>query len=300
VEKRNTSALESFLILLPWASVPLLAMHIAATWNALPPRIAVHFDLQGRPNGWQSPSLFAGFALGLLIFLLTVLTYAMVRSFRVRSMSVVIVSINYVVVATIFALFWQIIDRAAAGGPMARLGAMPLILPVSALIFSIVCIAGLSAGRTQASPHAILIAEEQHRSPLAVFLVAPGLLVGLWMLSSSTGAPRLLGIFLLAVMGWIAIAMLDGFHYLVRTDGVQIKGFLLPLRFIPRSSIHTYRIEPWKGHGYGIRLTSNRTAYIWGGRNVVNISTDSGDVMLGHYHPECLIQDLDRMMQVSR
>jgi hypothetical protein len=246
------------------------------------------------------PAFFAGFAIGLLIFLLTVLTYTMVRSFRARSMSVIIVPIDYVVVATIFILFWQIIDQAAAVGPMARMGAMLLILPVSALIFSIVCLAGLSVARSQASPHAILIAEERHRSPRAVFLVAPGLLVGLWMLSSSTAAPRLLGIFVLAVMGWIAIAMLDGFHYLIRTDGVQIKGFLLPLRFIPRSSIHTYQIEPWKGHGYGIRLTPNRTAYIWGGRNVVNISTDSGDVMLGHYHPECLIQDLDRMMQVSR
>jgi len=33
---------------------------------------------------------------------------------------------------------------------------------------------------------------------------------------------------------------------------------------------------------------------------VVNIATDSGDVMLGHEHPERLIQDLDRMMQTAR
>lgn len=33
---------------------------------------------------------------------------------------------------------------------------------------------------------------------------------------------------------------------------------------------------------------------------MVNIATDSGDVMLGHEHPERLIQDLDRMMQTAR
>ena len=291
---------ERLLIALPWASIPLLAMHFASTWNELPARVATHFDLQGRANGWQSPQTLATFAFGSLILVLAVFTVAMLRAFRLSSMTRVLTVFVYLIAGINFTMFWQLLDHAAYGRPMSQMWPVPLIFPVLALLAAIVLLAQFAPVTQAPTSVGTLIAEEQHRSLLQLFFIAPGILIGFWLAARGLGVPRLLGIFLVAVMAWVGIAVLDGFRYFVRSDGVQIKGFLMPLRFIPRSTIRSYRTQPWTGLGYGIRLTSTGTAYIWGGRNVVNIATDSGDVMLGHEHPERLIQDLDRMMQTAR
>jgi hypothetical protein len=293
------SLAEPLLIALPWAFIPLLAIHFASIWNELPQRIAVHFDLRGYPNRWQSPSTFAVFAFVLLVFLLAVLSFATLQTFRLRSMSLPITLINYLVTGTTFTLLWQTLDYTVYRRPMGDVWPMPAIFPLAAFISALSLVMKLQSPAVKPSSTASLIAEEQHRSLLQLLFIVPGSAIGFWLAIRAAGPPRVLGIFLIAIMGWVAIAMLDGFRYLVRTDGVQIKGFMLPLRFIPRASIHSYRTQPWTGLGYGIRLTSTGTAYIWGGRNVVNIVTDSGDVMLGHYHPERLIHDLDRMMQTT-
>lgn len=293
----NTSSVEKTLIALPWIFVPLLAIHFASLWNQLPQRIATHFDARGNPNGWQSPSTFAMFSFVLLLFTLVVLNFAMVRTFRARSMARTLTLVSYLVIGTSFTMLWQTLDHAAYGRPMSQVWPIPLVFPLMLLLLALVLCAQLPQLSTRPSADAALIAEEQHRSLFQLLFAAPGVFIGFWLATHALGVPRFLGIFLMVLMGWVTIVILDGFRYLVRSDGVQIKGFLLPLRFIPRSSIHSYRMQPWTGLGYGIRLTSSGTAYIWGGRNVVNIVTDSGDVMLGHDHPERLIHDLDQMMQ---
>ncbi len=207
--------------------------------------------------------------------------------------------IHYFTIGVLFVVFWQILDHAAYGRGMSDIWPMPAILPVLAIVFASLALAQTPRTKTQPSPEGVLIAEEQHRAPMQLFFILPGVAVGLWLAIKLPGPARLLGVLLIAVMAWVAVAVLEGFKYVVRSDGVQVKGFLLPLRFIPRSSIHSYRTEPWNGLGYGIRLTSTGTAYIWGGKNVVNIATDHGNVMLGHYAPERLISDLDRMMQAT-
>ena len=60
----------SLLVLLPWLSVPALVAGFAATWQMLPPRLAVHFDAGGAPNGWMSRGQFAAFAVVILVFVL--------------------------------------------------------------------------------------------------------------------------------------------------------------------------------------------------------------------------------------
>jgi Protein of unknown function (DUF1648) len=299
MENTGSRWLEKTLIILPWAAIPILALHFSAVRNELPARIAVHFDLNGRPNGWQSPEMFLGFATLFLLLAIAVMSFVLLRAFRLRSMATAVTLIHYFTVGVLFVVFWQILDHAAFGRGMSQIWPMPGALPVLAIIFAILALAQMPRTKTQPSPEGVLIAEEQHRSPMQLFFILPGLAVGLWLAIKLAGPPRLLGVFLIAVMAWVGVAVLEGFKYLVRSDGVQVKGFLLPLRFIPRSSIHSYRTEPWKGLGYGIRLTSTGTAYIWGGKNVVNIATDHGNVMLGHYSPERLIGELDRMMQAS-
>ena len=291
---------EKLVIALPWVFLPLLALHFASTWAALPARIAVHFDVHGRPNGWQSPDAFAMFSFVFLPLGLAVLTFAMLRAFRLRSLFVLCTAISYFVLGMSFVLFWQTLDHAAYGAAMSDIWPLPIIFPLIALIIAALLLVQSPSQSLMPSPHASIIAEEQHRSLFQLVLVTPGVLIGLWLAIQPVAGIRLLGIFLAAIMSWVAVVVLDGFRYFFRTDGVQIKGFLMPLRFIPRSSIRGYQKDRWKGLGYGIRLTSTGTAYIWGGRDMVKIATDGGDVMLGHDHPERLIHDLDRMMQTAK
>lgn len=295
----GTTWLEKALIILPWATIPVLALHFSAVRNGLPARIAVHFDLNGKPNGWQSPEMFLGFSTFFLLLAIAVMSFVLLRAFRLRSLVVAVTLIHYFTIGVLFVVCWQVFDHAAYGRPMSQIWPIPGLLPVLALIFAVLALAQRPRLNLQPSPEGVLIAEEHHRSPAQLLFILPGLAVGFWLALELPGPARLLGVFLIAVMAWVAIAVLDGFRYIVRSDGVQVKGFLLPLRFIPRSSIHSYRTEPWRGLGYGIRLTSTGTAYIWGGKNVVSIATDHGNIMLGHYSPERLIGDLDRMMQAS-
>lgn len=294
------SPLERILIALPWLSIPLLGWHLASTWSSLPQRIAVHFDLRGNANGWQSPTFFAVFAMVLLLFMLAVLTYALLRALRLCSLWRAMTVIHYFVIGTILTLLWQTLDHAAYDRPIAAIWPVPAIFPLSALLFAAIALALIPVTGAAPSANASLIAEERHRSPMQLFFFLPGVLIGFWLAIRVPGPPRIIGIFLIVVMGWVAVAVLEGFQYVVRSDGVQIRGFMLPLRFIPRATIRGYRSEPWSGLGYGIRLTATGTAYVWGGRKVVSITTDSGEVILGHYHPERLIGDLDRMMHVAQ
>ncbi len=291
--------LEKVLIILPWATIPALALHFSAVRSDLPSRIAVHFDFNGRPNGWQSPEMFLGFSTVFLLVALVVMSFVLLRSFRLRSLTALVTLIHYFTIGVLFVVLWQVLDHAAYGRSMSQIWPMPGVFPILALVFASLALAQMPRLKMQPSSDGVLLAEEHHRSPAQLLFILPGLAVGVWLAAELPGLTRLLGVFLIAVMAWIGIAVLDGFKYIVRSDGVQVKGFLLPLRFIPRSSIHSYRTEPWKGLGYGIRLTPTGTAYIWGGKNVVNIATDHGNVMLGHYSPERLIGELDRMMQAS-
>lgn len=291
--------LEKVLIILPWATIPVLALHFSAIRRYLPTRIAVHFDFNGRPNGWQSPEMWLAFCIFFLLFAIVVMSFVLLRAFRLRSLAALVTLIHYFTIGVLFVVFWQTFDHAAFGRAMSDIWPVPGLLPVLALVFAIVALYRMPRAVTEPSPSAVVIAEEQHRSPALLSLFLPGVAIGLWLAFRLPGPGRLLGVFLVAVMAWVIIGVLEGFKYIVRSDGVQVKGFLLPLRFIPRSSIHSYCTERWTGLGYGIRLTSAGTAYIWGGKNVVNIETDHGHVMLGHYSPERLIGDLDRMMKAS-
>lgn len=292
--------LERILIALPWLSLPFLGWHFVSLWDRLPTRMAVHFDLQGHPNGWQSPKSFALVTFVLLLAMLITMTALILHAFRHHSVWRVLTLAAYMSVGTIVTIFWQVVDHGVYGTPMSRLWPMPAIVPLGAVCVALTLLSQMRSCETKPSAGALLIAEEQHRSPQQLLFVLPGMGIGIWLAVADAGSARMIGIFLAGLMAWVAVGVSMGFRYLILTDGVQIDGFLLPLRFIPRSTIRKYRQERWKGIGYGIRLTSTGTAYIWGGRDMVNISTDTGDVMLGHKDPQRLIGDLDQMMNSIR
>jgi uncharacterized membrane protein len=57
-----------------WLALPITALNYWLSWNHLPARIAMHYDTSGRPISWASPDGALTFSLGLLVFVLVVVT----------------------------------------------------------------------------------------------------------------------------------------------------------------------------------------------------------------------------------
>ncbi len=65
------------LTLLPWLSPPLIAAVYLALWDRIPERVAVHFGVDGAPNGWMTRGQSLALDLGLLLFILVTGTFKM-------------------------------------------------------------------------------------------------------------------------------------------------------------------------------------------------------------------------------
>jgi uncharacterized membrane protein YhdT len=59
-----------------WIAVPLTALDYWLAWDQLPARMAVHFNINWRANGWASREASFGFAMGVVVFMLVVFTVA--------------------------------------------------------------------------------------------------------------------------------------------------------------------------------------------------------------------------------
>jgi hypothetical protein len=139
-----------------------------------------------------------------------------------------------------------------------------------------------------------VLAEETHSGQLVGVLILLALIGPMVALYLARARAPLVPLLLVAAVGWFALAMAwSGFQYRFRHDGVEIRMLGFTLRTIPRADIVSYTIEPWNLiRGYGIRGIGSTRAYVWCNR-VVHIRTQSGDVFLGHDHPERIVRDLD-------
>jgi ABC-type maltose transport system permease subunit len=97
-----------------WLALPLTALNYWRAWDLLPARVAVHFDINWRPNGWTSREGSLMLALGTTAFLVVIFTiasYAMSRTpvstFAKWSMVVVF----YVVLGFVYYVNNWIVDR---------------------------------------------------------------------------------------------------------------------------------------------------------------------------------------------
>ena len=89
----------------------------------------------------------------------------------------------------------------------------------------------------------------------------------------------------------------DGFHYLFRRDGIEIRTLGFRLKSLPREQINNYAISRWGAIcGYGIRGIGARRTYVWGNTGV-RIELSDGEVFIGHREPERIIHDLDFVKQ---
>lgn len=105
---------------LTWLALPLTALNYWRAWDLLPPRMAVHFDINWQPNGYTSREGSLMLALGTTAFLLLIFTIA---SYATGSASVSslakwsMVAVFYVALGFVFYVNNWIVDRNLSGQP---------------------------------------------------------------------------------------------------------------------------------------------------------------------------------------
>jgi hypothetical protein len=67
------------LMLLPWLSLPLVAVVYLLWWDSVPERLAVHFDWEGTPNGWMTRGQSLAFDVVILLFVLVTSSFKLYR-----------------------------------------------------------------------------------------------------------------------------------------------------------------------------------------------------------------------------
>ena len=66
---------------LMWLALPYVALDYWMVWDQLPARMAIHFDINWRPNGWATREAAFGLMVGVVLLLLITFT---ITSFAVR------------------------------------------------------------------------------------------------------------------------------------------------------------------------------------------------------------------------
>ena len=77
----------SLAVCLMWLALPFTALDYWRVWDQLPPRLAIHFDINWRANGWASREGAFGLMVGMIFFLLATFTITIFFVRRVPSAS---------------------------------------------------------------------------------------------------------------------------------------------------------------------------------------------------------------------
>ena len=101
--------LQRLLVLIPWASLPLLVGGYLSAWGRLPARLAMHFDLAGRPNGWAGRGMFLGYAIFFLLLELSVFT-GILSAGRSSPASPWLLAAYYFFAVGESVLLWQVVE----------------------------------------------------------------------------------------------------------------------------------------------------------------------------------------------
>jgi hypothetical protein len=99
---------------LTWLALPLTALKYWRSWDRLPRRVAVHFDINWQPNGWTSREGSLMLALGTTVFLLVIFTIACyaLRGAAASSLAKwTMVAVFYVVLGFVYYVNTWIVDR---------------------------------------------------------------------------------------------------------------------------------------------------------------------------------------------
>ncbi|MGE5206282.1 MAG: DUF1648 domain-containing protein [Chlamydiota bacterium] len=280
-----------------WVAVPVAALRLYMVRPMLPARLATHFDLAGRPNGWMSPNGFAIFILVATASAAAIATYVMARVSKPDLSAWTLLGCLYVVTGILYGAVHEIVNYNLRGRGVHVLPY--LIAGFGSLFVVLVVYLGTRRG-SQLPPAESVIAEETHGSPLWAFIMALPcvFLVALAILAPAPSVKLVMVLpALLLVMAVIMAG--SGFRYIFTQSGLEIRTLGFRLRTIAASQIRNYAVESWSAAGgYGIRGVGNKRAYVWGKKGV-RIHLWDGEVFLGHTDPERLVRDLDAVMSFA-
>jgi hypothetical protein len=295
--KRNQ--LWPWLAILPWVSLPAIALRFSSNWDRLPARMATHFNAAGQANGWMTRATALNFGLGITALMLVIFTLIVYFAHRADSEGaswLLASGLEYVMVGIMFYANNSIVDYNLTAHPI-QVGPMLIATVVTVVCFAVLYVSTMRGPSLAAQP---VIAEEVHASPTwAVIMFLPVLAEIVLLIMVPVGAVRAGMLLMAAVFIAIAAFTWNGFHYIFTRDGIEIRSLGLRLRSIPLSDIRRYEPGSWNAlRGYGIRGIGNSRAYVWGNKGV-RITTSNGEVFLGHKEPEKLLRDLDTIKQFA-
>jgi hypothetical protein len=279
-----------------WLAVPVAALRLYVVWSTLPGRLATHFDLAGRPNGWMSPSGFAIFILVATASTAAIATYAMVRASNPDLSAWTLLGFLYVVIGILYGAVQEIVNYNLRGRGV---HVAPYLIAGFGSMF-VLLVVYIGTRRGPQLPAEKLIADEVHASRLwALVLSLPVVLMAVLAAAAPNLTVRLVLVLPILLLVMAVIMAWSGFHYIFSNSGLEIRTLGFRLRTIPASQIRDYAVASWGAPGgYGIRGVGNTRAYVWGKKGV-RIHLWDGEVFLGHCEPERLVRDLDAVMSFA-
>lgn len=279
-----------------WLVLPVVALRLFMVWERLPLRLATHFDLAGRPNGWMSPNAF-------LVFILVTLTAAAATStivvYRVSQPDLsawTLLGFLYVVTGILYGAADGIVNYNLYGRGV---HVLPYLIAGFGSMF-VVLVVYIGTRRGPQLPAENLIADEVHASRLwAMVMALPIVLMAMLAVSAPNLVVRLVLVIPILLLLMAVIMAWSGFHYIFSNSGLEVRTLGFRLRTIPAAQIRDYGVDNWSAAGgYGIRGVGNKRAYVWGKKGV-RIHLWDGEVFLGHGEPERLVRDLDAVMSFA-
>lgn len=124
--------LASWLFLIPVIAVALLVAKLIRSWSDLPDRVAVHFGINGEPNGYASKSAFAVIIVAITVGLTAsaLMLVLLTQAPPIAYMAIVLAAI------TAATAFWQAINYNITGQPL-RIGVIfiPEIILIAIFFF---------------------------------------------------------------------------------------------------------------------------------------------------------------------
>ncbi len=278
-----------------WLAVPVTALRLFTVWDQLPMRLATHFDLAGRPNGWMSPDGFLIFTLLGLGVTAALTTFVMYRTSQPDLSAWTLLGFFYVMAGIFYGAADGIVNYNLYGRGV---HVVPYLVAGFGSLF-VVLVVYIGTRRGPQLPAENLIADEVHGSRLwAAVLALPVALMSVLVASAPNLTVRLVLALPILLLLMAVLMAWSGFHYIFSSSGLEIRTLGFRLRTIPTAQIRDYAVESWNVPAYGIRGVGNKRAYVWGKKGV-RIHLWDGEVFLGHRDPERLVRDLDAVMSFA-
>src|SRR5262249_24823805 len=114
----NPRALFGMFAALQWLSLPIIVLIFGSVWQHLPSRVATHFDLAGKPNGWMTREENVFVLLGVATAILITATWICSRVTEVDATAWGLIALFYIVQGTLIWAGQSIINFNLHGTPV--------------------------------------------------------------------------------------------------------------------------------------------------------------------------------------